>query len=248
LKTPTVAVRFVGLLASAVALAVVGCGGGGGGGNVPTDRSAGRNACSLNQFSPNYAAGLPLAYWPQFPIHVYIDTSSQSYTPDLGARALAALDRWIAGTGGQAAYVVVSNQGDSDISVGFVPLGNAILEGDDTSGITYYYPGSDSAATADARYAFAKIYVGIDGDVRRENGTMGHEFGHALGIHGHSPDFADIMYYAWNPNRSPGPTARDINTLNTAYCGLYTRAETRSAPRHDQPMPPLSAPGWQAIP
>jgi predicted Zn-dependent protease len=43
-----------------------------------------------------------------------------------------------------------------------------------------------------------------------------HEFGHALGIWGHSPQPEDVMYYSQvqsPPNISP----RDINTLKKIY-------------------------------
>lgn len=43
-----------------------------------------------------------------------------------------------------------------------------------------------------------------------------HEFGHALGIWGHSEDETDVMYYS--QVRSPPPiSARDINTLKRIY-------------------------------
>ncbi|MGL6136626.1 MAG: matrixin family metalloprotease, partial [Planktothrix sp.] len=43
-----------------------------------------------------------------------------------------------------------------------------------------------------------------------------HEFGHALGIWGHSPEPTDVMYFS--QVREPPPiSARDINTLKRIY-------------------------------
>ena len=41
-----------------------------------------------------------------------------------------------------------------------------------------------------------------------------HEFGHALGIWGHSPEKSDVMYYS-QVAEPPPISARDINTLET---------------------------------
>lgn len=57
--------------------------------------------------------------------------------------------------------------------------------------------------------------------------TAAHEFGHALGIQGHSDDPDDLMYpsetrfYSADGERLPAPdrpvTARDLNTLRACY-------------------------------
>ena len=47
--------------------------------------------------------------------------------------------------------------------------------------------------------------------------TVLHEFGHALGFQGHSPDAHDIMYWQVSPLQTGRLTARDTNTLNALY-------------------------------
>ena len=243
-------------MAAGLLLALAGCGGrGGGGGSTVTSESTARDNCSLTMFTPNYASGITLSYWPQFPIHVYFDTASASYTPDLQARAVTAFNGWVTQTNGQVAYSVVTDLNQADVVVGFVPLTDTALSSYDADGITYFNSTSTASGTADSDYGSVRLYIGINGQTTRENGTMGHEFGHALGIHGHSPDSNDIMYYEYTRNRSPIPTTRDVNTLETAYCGIFSRAETiesisgrSETPRRRVPIPPLSAPGWTAIP
>ena len=43
-----------------------------------------------------------------------------------------------------------------------------------------------------------------------------HEFGHALGIWGHSPEKTDVMYYS-QVAEPPPISSRDINTLKRIY-------------------------------
>ncbi len=47
--------------------------------------------------------------------------------------------------------------------------------------------------------------------------TVIHEFGHAIGIKGHSPYQGDLMYYASNTNQSARLTTRDTNTIRLLY-------------------------------
>lgn len=237
-----------------VGVFVAGCGGGGGGSGdsgMVHDPSSGRAACSLSRFAPNYATGLSLSFWPQFPIHVYFVPDAGVYTSDLQSRAVTAFNSWVTGTSGQVAFTVVPDQASADVVVSFIPVTDERLASLGAAGITYFYTEGDAGTgngTPNSAFGYARMYVGIDGDVHRENGTMAHEFGHALGIHGHSPDINDLMFFAGNPQRSDVPTIRDINTIETAYCGVFTRAEPgRSAARPHPPAPPLTAPGWHAI-
>ncbi len=68
-----------------------------------------------------------------------------------------------------------------------------------------------------------------------------HEFGHAVGLWGHSKDKADVMYYAAN---APRPTPRDINTLKLLYShelNYSLHAESISALREEMRSKPEDA-------
>ncbi|MGF1492558.1 MAG: peptidase [Microcoleaceae cyanobacterium] len=63
-------------------------------------------------------------------------------------------------------------------------------------------------------------------------GTVRHEFGHALGIWGHSPSETDVMYFAQVVD-PPEISTRDINTLRRIYqqptqLGLPPKAAARN--------------------
>ncbi len=54
-------------------------------------------------------------------------------------------------------------------------------------------------------------------DVSEVKKTCLHEFGHALGLQGHSSRPDDIMYHAISPRQSPTLTARDQATITGLY-------------------------------
>ena len=62
-----------------------------------------------------------------------------------------------------------------------------------------------------------------------------HEFGHALGIEGHSKDPADLMYFQHTVGQPWTITARDLNTMKMAYLPLF-------APSRAFPAQPLDGP------
>jgi len=50
-----------------------------------------------------------------------------------------------------------------------------------------------------------------------------HEFGHALGLDGHSPNRVDLMYPIHYIGTSQPITADDLNTMKTCYASLFGR-------------------------
>jgi hypothetical protein len=57
----------------------------------------------------------------------------------------------------------------------------------------------------------------LDGDIEC---TAAHEFGHALGIDGHSDERGDLMFPVHVMGRGFRISERDVNTLATSYPGL----------------------------
>ena len=171
---------------------------------------------------------MTLRRWKTFPIRVYLDRDNGHYTADLQSRAITAFDGWGDTTGGKVKYTLLDTAANADVIVHFVNVTDSVLTNADAVGLTYTQDivGDHSGGLPyDRGYlASAEVYIGLDGNTVREDGTMTHEFGHALGIGGHSPSRLDVMYKSGSAVRSPTPTTSDVDTLRTAYCDDFTQA------------------------
>ena len=68
-----------------------------------------------------------------------------------------------------------------------------------------------------------------DANIESFRETAAHEFGHALGINGHSDTGLDVMYSAHILTAGKGLSVRDVNTLRTAYCNVFSREVSQHA-------------------
>lgn len=203
---PGISARHLAIIA--LSLVLLGCGGGGGSGPV--------SLCDLDSFTPNYAhRAAHLFNWAKFPVTVFFVQDSE-LTAGRKAIALAGFDQWVTATGGKLSYTEVSAGAGANIIVKFDPT--------TANGLTTTYYNGLQATRADM---FLGVKNQTDADLQC---VAAHEFGHALGIDGHSDDPADLMY-ATHFDGQPCPiTTRDLNTMKTGYCHLFGRCvvlETR---------------------
>lgn len=189
------------LLAGSAALLASGCGGGA--------SSAPSTSCPTDVFVPNYADRLQhLLTWQAFPVTVAF-VHDAHYTPQLQSIAVAGFDQWVQAMGGAITYRVVPDLQLSSIQVRF----------DDTA-----QSGATTLTFNGSVMANAAMNIGIHGlapgDIQC---VAAHEFGHALGIDGHSDNPADLMYPTHVQGTPCQVSQRDVNTLKTGYCSLFLR-------------------------
>ncbi|GIV11481.1 MAG: hypothetical protein KatS3mg020_0972 [Fimbriimonadales bacterium] len=168
-----------------------------------------QRVCSAETFVPNYVPQLErLLYWDRFPVTVYFERDAH-YSDYYRQLALQGFDQWIEATGFVVRYREVDSPEGAQIKVFFKP--------DTRNGLTTYtyYPSS-------GRLVSAKVEIGIQGgnpiDIRS---VSAHEFGHAIGIGGHSTNPEDMMYPNFVSNVPLQITQNDVNTAKTAYCNYF---------------------------
>jgi hypothetical protein len=183
-----------------------GCGGGGGAGFVSSQ--------NLHSFDPNYVPDLKsLTHWASFPVKVYFVPSTES-TPERQGLAVSGMSQWNHGTDGLVRFEVTQDPAAAQISIQFVPS----LEGTLIGWTNWTFDGAGVI-----QQASTKISVkGLDnGDVQW---VAAHEFGHAMGLDGHSKEHDDVMFAVHLLGSDWNLTTRDENTVKTAYESLLNRS------------------------
>jgi hypothetical protein len=196
--------RAIVILALLAAGFASGCGGGGGGSSSSSQ--------NLKSFDPNYVPDLKsLTHWASFPVRVYFDPGSD-YTPQRQALAESGLADWTARTGGLVRYTVTQDAAQAQVVIYFVDT----LEGTLIGWTNWSFDDSGNIQHADTRIATNGLQ---DGDIRW---VAAHEFGHALGLDGHSKQQQDLMFASHVLGDAWDLTTRDENTVKTNYDWMLT--------------------------
>ncbi len=179
-------------------------------------------------FAPNYARGpemTALLRWPKLPVRVWFDTSAVAYTDERKKLVCDGFDLWAKGTGGVIRYIVVTNEKEAQMHIKFLP--GPSIEGDPHS------IGRTGTRFRDGVLKFGFMEIATQGAESQElTETAAHEWGHALGLNGHSENPNDLMYsnairyvagpgVILPPRPRRAPSERDINTIKTAYADLF---------------------------
>ena len=165
--------------------------------------------------TPNYAAKLEhKATWAAFPLRIHFPRDSE-YSAERERLATAGFRQWEAATGGVMRFDVIDHASRANITVRFDPGTN---------------DGSTTNSFSRSEMIRAEMTIGV----KREKSAditciAAHEFGHALGVSGHSDDRKDLMYsYHWM-GKGCGISERDLNTLASLYSGLTGRLQRKAA-------------------
>lgn len=195
---------------------IAGCGGGGG-------SSSGGYLPDVTRFVPNYARLITLDHWPRLPVKVYFATDVV-ITPQGGIPThvndviIAGFNQWSAATGGVISYGIVPTAAEANITVSTVVVPRP-------SGRTE--TGSTDVDTDGSTLTGATTKIFVWPDITNtelnlgQRTTAAHEFGHMLGIAGHSDDPNDLMYPSHGPVDDIPLSTRDVNTIKTLYYYLF---------------------------
>ncbi len=168
----------------------------------------------------NYRVSLTnVLHWGHFPLKVAFARRMMSGSQDLDQLARNGFEQWTKATSGAVRFEIINNREDADIIVTYDVLPARPGNGERLGQTGFTYNRSRLLLTRATMHL--NVWENMTrGDLMRFQNTAAHEFGHALGINGHSPDPDDLMYYSSSSSR--GVTVRDVNTLSTAY-GVFAR-------------------------
>ena len=168
---------------------------------------------------PNYADAPEmrrLLHWEHFPLHLYFVPGDLT-TKERKDAVQAGFDQWVHASKGFVRYHVVTKPASAEVTVTFLPHESVPDQGGSGGHTTVTFL---NLTLKSASIVLATTDV-TPADLQA---TAAHEFGHALGIDGHSDDPGDLMYAVLTrsaDNDLPLPshtlTARDLNTLKVCY-------------------------------
>lgn len=190
--------------------------------SIPANRVSGLTAVYGDgcTFSPNYSDDLDrLLYWQRMPVRVFLVVDANATESAVDA-ARAGFEWWNDRLGGIVRWTEVSSASNADVVVRW----SDNLEGNLLGYTQYTYEVSSGRLLS----AEIVIRAGLDG--RAGEGIAAHEMGHALGIGGHSPLHADLMYSTYTGFNMNEVTLRDANTVRTGHCHLFGGSRSADSP------------------
>lgn len=178
---------------------------------------------------PDASPPIRVLHWAHFPVRISLEAHGLGQTEEVPT-ALAGFSEWGAASHGKISFVRVSDPSKADITVQFVP-GRYLAAGTQAVGETTIYSSDGVLKKASMRLAEGAMLP------EELQATAAHEFGHALGISGHSSDPDDVMYPVetvhFDAQEQPLPgetrtvTAHDLQILAGGYPGLLSSAASR---------------------
>lgn len=153
------------------------------------------------------------------PLRVFIERphNVRGHRVECENLVIKAYQSWENAANGKIHFQRVADPRHADIKVHFVD-NPAELDSAIKAGETMTYPNREGLQSAKIKILTVDRRTGdVESDVDIE-WTALHEFGHALGLSGHSPNSNDVMFYCSHQMElAPRLSARDQNTIRMLY-------------------------------
>lgn len=157
-----------------------------------------------------------IVHWDinKMPIRVYITDGSkvQGWTPAYKAYVSDAMSLWQNATGNKLRFILTTDPKKADINVHWHRnFSHGVI------GVNPFQSLGEMIVSSDVHVAMYYSKNGSPMPPETVRDTMIHEFGHAIGIQGHSPYPEDVMYWAETEEKAHSLTQRDKNTIASLY-------------------------------
>ncbi|GAC1435482.1 MAG: hypothetical protein NVSMB6_32200 [Burkholderiaceae bacterium] len=171
--------------------------------------SVGAGMFTLAAIANDYSARLKVqGIWDTFPLRVYFVRDAQ-YSLKREQEARTGFSRWSEATDNYISFTVVDKAQDGQMLVRFNPASD---DGFTTSRFR------STSQPRSSRIVQANITIGVKRSWPHDVECIAaHEFGHALGINGHSDNPRDLMFPVHTMGTPWSITRRDLNTLAAIY-------------------------------
>lgn len=149
----------------------------------------------------------------KMPLKVYVENgyNTPGYRTEMRSAINSAFTAWRVASGGKVRFAPTSKKENADIVVSW----REKFE-DNKLGVSPYRFYGKTLVRSDVHLG-THMPDGSPMPIETFRATTIHEFGHAIGIKGHSPYPDDIMYFSINGQQSNSLTSRDKNTINWLY-------------------------------
>jgi predicted Zn-dependent protease len=163
-------------------------------------------------------------HWPasRLPVKVYIHTASDvpGYRANFNDMIRKSFDAWTNSSGGKLSWKEVSDRTSADVTVDWSTTVKQLPQGTEageTNALTRLNTVTGKGIIYGARMHFLTQLNGASFSDTEMYRTCLHETGHALGLQGHSPNPADVMYYAISKRQAAVLSSRDRQTMTSLY-------------------------------